>query len=562
MSQGLKISSPRRAYKLVGTFFAIASLMLQPLVSLNIPAVFAASDAVGTLSVSVIPSPSSDKGESVTLSFTGTGALDLAGWSLDETLNTPGKVYAFTNQTLTNGQTLTLCGDMTKVANCTVDYGSSNVWNNDADATVLRDMNGEVVRAEWTKSPGENVALSSHTAVNYSTVTAELKAENFNTVNDNYKGVSVGFNASNFGTVSSVIVTLKRADLSTVSKVANQEVKDLISNQAGPVQLTAPFVIQEGSFTELSDAQYWQPAPAVWTDSTAPISVDIAVTDENGTKRVSSNTFNQGAPSWPTYQSLLPATAVTNTNTGATYDDLQSAVDGAQAGETLRLNKNLSLASDVDVTNSVTIDGNNYMLTGDFVKVDGSNNSVLSVQADNVVVQNLTVDGVNSGVNKLHGVNVYESTDVTVDNVTARNFLSGVAYNSSTGIVKNGSFSNNAWHDINVDQKTSQAASVTVTGTNIHDGSQADIYVDDDTKGVTVTANNYSWVRSNLPNRDHDQVYTLNTVDTDAPSVPAATLKDNDDKLISNDGFIGTDSNKFRFDLSSTDNVAVTNYKL
>src|SRR5690606_23029130 len=47
------------------------------------------------------------------------------------------------------------------------------------------------------------------------------------------------------------------------------------------------------------------PAPAVWTEDTRPVSVEIFVTDENGEVSVINSTFTDGDPSWPTYESLL-----------------------------------------------------------------------------------------------------------------------------------------------------------------------------------------------------------------------------------------------------------------
>lgn len=164
----------------------------------------------------------------------------------------------------------------------------------------------------------ETADLTKNSSNNLAVVSAELNAENFNTVNTNYKGISVGFNAKDFGTVTAVKVELERADGSTVTKHGNQGVFDLISGQATPQQLTAPFVIQEGTFTEASDTAYWDPAPATWNASTTPVKAIIYVTDENGTKVATNTNFSQGAPSWPTYFSLLSSSSLTETVTGNT----------------------------------------------------------------------------------------------------------------------------------------------------------------------------------------------------------------------------------------------------
>ena len=361
-------------------------------------------------------------------------------------------------------------------------------------------------------------------------VTAELNAENFNTHKDaDYEGISVGFNGKNFGTVSDITVVLTREDGSTVTKRANHAAKELLSGKTTATQLSTPFIIKEGTFTEAADTDYWQPAvyssANAWVATTQPKSVTISVTDEKGTKTTSNTIFSQGAPSWPTYASLTketpapePApTAVTNIRTTATYKGLQAAVDAAEAGDTLRLNENLSLTDDVDVTKSLTIDGNRKTLTSNFVKTGNDNNSALSILASNVTIKNLTVDGVDADKNQLHGINAYQVTNLTVENVTARNYRSGVLYNGATGTLKNSAFANNKWHDINVDKS---GANVTVSGVNTHDGSQPNIYVDDDKAGVTVMAHAYEWKKSGRADKPNDRVYSPDVTS------PRITVKD------------------------------------
>lgn len=137
-----------------------------------------------------------------------------------------------------------------------------------------------------------------------------LGNENFNTVNDStYKGISVGFNAVDFGTVSSVEVDMTRADGSQVSREGGQGVFDIISNQTTPQHLTAPFVINEGTFKMATDKDvhgnfYWLPptTPTVWSNATKPVSVTISVTDENGTQSIT----NPGPLTGPDYASITP----------------------------------------------------------------------------------------------------------------------------------------------------------------------------------------------------------------------------------------------------------------
>jgi uncharacterized protein (DUF2141 family) len=153
-----------------------------------------------------------------------------------------------------------------------------------------------------------------------------LGAENFNTVNDStYTGISVGFNAKDFGTVTDVTVDMTRADSSHVILHGAQGIKDLLS-EPGTVHATAPFVIKEGSYHPATDTDgnghlYWEVAPtANWTTATAPTSVMITVTDQNGSAVVENHTFNQGAPSWPAYNDLVNADVPANLQVRFQYD--------------------------------------------------------------------------------------------------------------------------------------------------------------------------------------------------------------------------------------------------
>lgn len=209
--------------------------------------------------------------------------------------------------------------------------------------------------------------------------------------------------------------------------------------------------------------------------------------------------------------------AVVNTDTGENFSNLQAAIDDGDTddGETLQLQQNMTTAAQVTVDKELTIDGGGFELDAAFAKTDNSNNSAIGVQADNVVVKNISLTS-SADVpwpGQLHGINVYEADNVLVEDVTAYGFEgTGIAYNSSTGVIRNVDTYNNGWHGINVDKRTSMPANVTVEGSNTHNEAFADIYVDDD-RIVTLKAPAYSWERSGRPNtgRDYtqDRVYRL-----------------------------------------------------
>lgn len=205
----------------------------------------------------------------------------------------------------------------------------------------------------------------------------------------------------------------------------------------------------------------------------------------------------------------------TNVTTATPYTSLQDAIDAASAGDVIRLDRNITLTDDVDITKSLVIDGNGKTVTANFVKSGNDNNSAFSVFANDVTIKNVTLDGVDPAINMLHGINAYQVTNLLVDGVTVRNFRTGILYNGSTGTIQNVHTQNNAWHGINIDK---EGANVNVLGTNTHTEA-FNIYVDNDTVGVTVNAPAYEWSRSGLEGRSNDRVYRLKPV-TQTPQTP------------------------------------------
>jgi hypothetical protein len=298
----------------VAILFVVATFA-PSIVSILTSAKVAAAPTSNIVLNEVFPSPTSGS-EWVELYNNEPLPINLSGWTITDAVSysqtlsgiIPAHGYLVFNVSQFNntGDTITL-SDGAGYSNIVV-YPA--VANNKSYARVTDGDSVFEIRetANVTKNDTNDLAV----------VSGELNAENFNTVDANYKGVSVGFNAKNFGTVTAVKVELERADGSTVTKHGNQGVFDIISGQTTAQQLTAPFVIQEGAFTEASDVVYWDPAPALWNASTAPVKATIYVTDENGTEVVENTNFSQGAPSWPTYLSLLPTTSLTKTITGNT----------------------------------------------------------------------------------------------------------------------------------------------------------------------------------------------------------------------------------------------------
>lgn len=208
--------------------------------------------------------------------------------------------------------------------------------------------------------------------------------------------------------------------------------------------------------------------------------------------------------------------------TGTCYDTLQEAVDNAVSGETIELASDISLSQEVIVNKALEIDGNGFTVTSPFTKTDNSNNSAIGVHSDDVIIKDLTVDG--TGGTNLHGINIYVVENILLDNVTAKNYRSGVVVNGSTVTVNNITTSGNSWHGINVDlgSGVTDPAELTINGTSSHTDT-LHIYVDDSFKDVTIndTLGQYSISNPVIDGRLNDRLYTHQ--DIIPPTVPALT---------------------------------------
>ncbi|HET8884715.1 MAG TPA: hypothetical protein VFM68_04565, partial [Candidatus Saccharimonadales bacterium] len=170
----------------------------------------------------------------------------------------------------------------------------------------------------------------------------------------------------------------------------------------------------------------------------------------------------------------------------AAISDADSANGVTEAGDTIVLSENLTTDRQVTINQPIVIDGNGHTLSTYGEKDGNSKNSVINIiGTNNVTISNLIIDGTNG--TDLHGINVYESTNVQLNNVASNNNNAGLIVNSSSVTAYNITTSGNAWYAMNVDQKTSQPAMLTVKGASSHaEAGKAHIYVDDSTKEVVV----------------------------------------------------------------------------
>lgn len=173
-----------------------------------------------------------------------------------------------------------------------------------------------------------------------------------------------------------------------------------------------------------------------------------------------------------------------------------------------------SSSSQINVPANTTVEGNGYTISPTFSKTDNSNNSTIGIiEADNVTINNLTIDGTLG--TDLHGINAVSSENVSLNDVTLlNNDRTGLVVNGSTVTVDNITTGGNGWHGINVDlgSGVDGPATLTVNGFSNHTD-LAHIYVDDSTKDVSVIDTNSQYVVTHPGIHPNDELYTLKTLD-------------------------------------------------
>lgn len=201
-----------------------------------------------------------------------------------------------------------------------------------------------------------------------------------------------------------------------------------------------------------------------------------------------------------------------------TLNNAASALGGAQDGDVIELDSDITTTEELQITTAVTFNGNGFTITPDFI-TNGGNNSVLEIfSIDGVTITDLVIDSGVGNTKKLHGFNVYESADLLLDGVTAvNNGKSGIVVNSSEVTVNNVTTGGNAWHGINVDEVT-QPAELTVNGISNHTD-VLHIYVDDRTEDVVVNDTNSQYDITDDVLKTNDRLYMLKPADETNPTI-------------------------------------------
>ncbi|MEZ4200023.1 MAG: SdrD B-like domain-containing protein [Candidatus Paceibacterota bacterium] len=182
-------------------------------------------------------------------------------------------------------------------------------------------------------------------------------------------------------------------------------------------------------------------------------------------------------------------TDIENSATGDYFDTVDDALADCDTsdGDTISLLGDITISEQITLDRPIIFDGGGFTIDAAYTKTGNDNNSAIGVQSDDVTVQNVILDGTNG--TDLHGVNVYVSEDVTVTDVHAMNFRSGMVVNGSTVDAENFTTAGNIWHGINVAPGggVTTPSILNVSATSEHDEERLvipHIFTDDVTAGT------------------------------------------------------------------------------
>ena len=140
--------------------------------------------------------------------------------------------------------------------------------------------------------------------------------------------------------------------------------------------------------------------------------------------------------------------------------------------------------------------------------------SLITIAANDVTIRNVTVQGAETiGSNYAHGINVWQSENVRIENVVAKdNDGVGVLVNDSAVTLSNVQTSGNGWGGVNVDTGSkTNGTSLTVDAACAF-GEAFQIYCDSKTMAeeITVTADGYTAAETADQNKNTRYVWTKN----------------------------------------------------
>lgn len=213
---------------------------------------------------------------------------------------------------------------------------------------------------------------------------------------------------------------------------------------------------------------------------------------------------------------------VTVSEEGISVTDTQSlfeAVQAAEAGDIIRLTAGTYAFNDnLYIDKSLTLIGSGSVViergTENWETNETGRTSLITIAADDVTIRNVTVQGAETiGSNYAHGINVWQSENVRLENVVAKdNDGVGVLVNDSSVTLSNVQTSGNGWGGVNVDTgSNTNTTSLTVDAACAF-GETFQIYCDSKAMAeeITVTADGYTAAETADQNENMRYVWTKN----------------------------------------------------
>ena len=143
---------------------------------------------------------------------------------------------------------------------------------------------------------------------------------------------------------------------------------------------------------------------------------------------------------------------------GSSYATIEAAIEAAEAGDTVKLLKNIELSvsdetnktvSLIAINKALTLDGNGKTITVKGTVTEGRGHVIGVLNGATVTVKDLTIDG---GKAARHGIQTYGAgSEATLENVTVKDCRGYGAVANGSKITANGLYtSGNAWGGVNV----------------------------------------------------------------------------------------------------------------
>lgn len=141
--------------------------------------------------------------------------------------------------------------------------------------------------------------------------------------------------------------------------------------------------------------------------------------------------------------SLFPFAAfAATTKTVGTFEDLKSAVESAQSGDTIELTANITIpegaANNLVIDKAITIDGKNYIITRAF-NTASDYEAVFNIQTAGVTIKNVVMNGLTNGGMDDSAVyinaNGKESQPINIENCTFNGDATSPDASGVTGIL-------------------------------------------------------------------------------------------------------------------------------